>query len=186
MQRFLLLSDQEVGALFVLIFGLLIWLVFYLYNIEINNKLKILSGKKDMGIDFAESSNSWECVSSWIKCVKDRKVIIQDFNNAAQASYINGQIPYQLKSSLSRGNKAYKHSTSAWLNTGFRISLMTDQLVSEMELNRIGLSVLANSKVVRSLITLGWDTLEVINNRGEIGVQWELTKFSNQIPNSKM
>jgi hypothetical protein len=178
MQRMLLLSDQEAGALFVFALGFILFLVLYHYTYEINSKIKILSGKEDDKIDFAESSVSWNCVSSWIKNVKDRKVIIKEFNNAAQASYINGQIPYQLKCSLSRGNDTYKHSTSAWLCSGFRIIVMTDQLVSEIELNRIGLSVLADSKVVRFLITLGWDTLEVINYKGKIGVQWELSKWA--------
>lgn len=178
MQRMLLLSDQEAGALFCFAFGLIIFLVLYHYFYELNNEIKFLNDKENEKIDFAESSISWNCVSSWIKNVKDRKVIIKEFNNAAQASYINGQIPYQLKCSLSRGNDKYKHSTSAWLCSGFRIIVMTDQLVSEIELNRIGLSVLADSKVVRFLITLGWDTLEVINYKGKIGVQWELSKWA--------
>jgi hypothetical protein len=179
MHNIVLQTAQGGGnALSILIVGLIVWLVFYYYNKKMNNQLKKLSSPQNMDMDILESSNSWDCVSSWFKDIKDRKVIIREFNNAAQASYVNGKVPYQLKSSFSKGNKAYKHSTSAWLNSGFRIIVMTDQLVSEIELNKIGLSVLADSKVVRFLITLGWDTLEVVNNKGEIGIQWELSKWA--------
>ena len=179
MHNIVLQTAQGGGnALSILIVGLIVWLVFYYYNKKMNNQLKKLRSPQNMDMDILESSNSWDCVSSWFKDIKDRKVIIREFNNAAQASYVNGKVPYQLKSSFSKGNKAYKHSTSAWLNSGFRIIVMTDQLVSEIELNKIGLSVLADSKVVRFLITLGWDTLEVVNNKGEIGIQWELSKWA--------
>lgn len=122
--------------------------------------------------------NIWNSVSSWFKDVSDRKYVVREFNNEAKAAYINGSVPYQLKCCLSRGNKAYKHSTSAWLQSGFRIVVMTNELLSDDELNRIGLSVLADSKVVRMLITLGWDTLEVVCDKGEVGLQWKLTNFS--------
>jgi hypothetical protein len=55
---------------------------------------------------------------------------------------------------------------------------MTNELLSDDELNRIGLSVLADSKIVRMLITLGWDTLEVVCDKGDVGLQWKLTNFS--------
>jgi hypothetical protein len=178
-------QGQGGNVLLILIVCLLIWLAFYYYNKKLNNHLNNLSSPKNVDMGNLESSNSWDCISSWFKDIKDRKVIIREFNNAAQASYVNGKVPFQLKSSFSKGNRAYKHSTSAWLNSGFRIIVMTDQLVSEIELNKIGLSVLADSKVVRFLITLGWDTLEVVNNKGEIGIQWELTKWAAVTPSTQ-
>ena len=122
--------------------------------------------------------NVWSIISSWFQDIADRKSVVCEFNNAAKAAYINGSVPYQLKCGLSRGNKAYKHSTSAWLQSGIRIVVMTSDLLSDEELNRIGLSVLADSKIVRMLITLGWDTLEVVCDKGEVGIQWKLTNFS--------
>ena len=122
--------------------------------------------------------NVWSGITSWFQDVSDRKVLVREFNNAAKAAYINGSVPYQLKCGLSRGNKAYKHSTSAWLQSGIRIVVMTSDLLSDEELNRIGLSVLVDSKIVRMLITLGWDTLEVVCDKGEVGIQWKLTNFS--------
>lgn len=122
--------------------------------------------------------SAWSCISSWFKDVSDRKCVIREFNNAAKAAYINGSVPYQLRCGLSRGNKAYKHSTSSWLQSGIRIVIMTNELLSDEELNKIGLSILADSKIVRMLITLGWDTLEVVCDKGEVGLQWKLTSFS--------
>lgn len=122
--------------------------------------------------------NVWNNISAWFQDVADRKYVVHEFNNAAKTAYINGIVPYQLKCGLSRGNKAYKHSTSAWLQSGIRIVVMTNELLSDEELNKIGLSVLADSKIVRMLITLGWDTLEVVCDKGEVGLQWKLTNFS--------
>ena len=182
MQFIFLQSAQGGGDVFLaLIFIFLMFVVYYYYlDKRTNNQLKVKSGKDDMKMDFIESSNSWDCISTWFKDIKDRSVVISEFNNAAQISYVNGKVPYQLKSSKSRGEKLFKHSTSDWLNSGFRISILTDQLVSEKELNRIGLSVLADSKVVRFLITLGWDTLEVVNIKGKIGLHWQLSKWATE------
>lgn len=180
MQSLILQSAQGGGAYLVLIVFVIFW-VLYFYNAysKMTNQHNALIEKREMESDPFDSSGAWDCMSSWIKDVKDKKVVIKEFNNAAQYSYVNGIVPYQLKSSFSRGNKNYKHSTSAWLNSGFRITVLTDKLISENELNRIGLSLLTNSKVVRFLITLGWDTLEVVNNKGENGIQWELTRWAN-------
>lgn len=123
-------------------------------------------------------NNVWNNISSWIQDVSDRNIVVREFNNTAKSAYINGLVPCQLKCELSRGNKAYKHSTSAWFKSGFRIVAMSNSLLSDDELNCIGLSLLANSKIVRMLITLGWDTLEVICDKGEVGLQWKLINFS--------
>ncbi len=55
---------------------------------------------------------------------------------------------------------------------------MVNDNLSDEELNRIGLSFLSNKEIVRMLITLGWDTLEVINYTGDVGFQWKLTNYS--------
>ncbi len=181
MQIIFLQSAAGGGGIFLLIFLIILAVFVYYYCInKMNYQPKINSGGNDMGMDFIESSNSWDCISTWFKDNKDRTVVIDEFNNAAQISYVEGKVPYQLKSSKSRGEKKFKHSTSARLNSGFRISVLTDQLVSEKELNRIGLSILANSKLVRFLITLGWDTLEVVNIRGNNGLHWELSKWATE------
>ncbi len=125
-----------------------------------------------------DMDNLWTGISSWFQDVSDRRIVVREFNNSAKAAYINGNFPYQLKCGLSRGNKVYRHSTSAWFHSGIRIVVMTNELLSDDELNRIGLSVLADSIIVRMLITLGWDTLEVICDKGEVGIQWRLTSFS--------
>ena len=166
---------------FIYFFSFAFNIVVYYFCLDIirtNNQVKINSGEKDLEKGFVESSNSWDCITTWFKNIKNRSDVISEFNKAAQNSYIDGKVPYQLKSSKSRGEKKFKHSTSDWRNPGFRISILTDQSVSEKELNRIGLSVLADSKLVRFLITLGWDTLEVVDIKHKKGVHWELTRWA--------
>ena len=181
MKIILLQSSGGDDGLLIFIIFLLLFVVYYFYlNVRTNNQIKFKSGKYDMKMVFEESSHSWDCITTWFKNIKDRTDVINEFNKAAQNSYVDGKVPYQLKSSKSRGEEIFKHSTSDWRNSGFRISIMTDQLVTEMELNRIGLSVLADSKLVRFLITLGWDTLEVVNKKYKIGVHWELTRWAQK------
>lgn len=179
MPNLVLQSAHSNEGVTIVIICILIWLAFYYNYRKTNKQLKRLNNKKEKKYNQIDPSVSWDCISSWFQNVKDRKVVVREFNNAAQSSYIDGLVPYQLKSIISKGNKEYKHSTSAWLNSGFRIIVMTDNLLSDAELNMIGLSVLADSKIVRFLITQGWDTLEVININEESGIQWELAKWAN-------
>mgnify|MGYP000074139831 FL=1 len=44
---------------------------------------------------------------------------------------------------------------------------------------QIGLVILSDEMLVRHLISLGWDTLEVHDSVGKRGLKWELKKFSN-------
>ena len=124
-------------------------------------------------------NNVWSNISSWFKNETHREDVMREFNIAARASYINGEVPYQLKCVLSMGNINYKHPSSAWPKSGIRIVVMTDDLLSDLELNKIGLSVLADSRIVRMLITLGWDTLEVISKKDKVGFQWKLINYTN-------
>jgi hypothetical protein len=43
----------------------------------------------------------------------------------------------------------------------------------------LGAIVLANEVLVRRLISLGWDTLEVHDSQGSFGLKWALKKFAN-------
>jgi hypothetical protein len=47
-----------------------------------------------------------------------------------------------------------------------------------MELKEIGSVVLDNEELIRKLITLGWDTLEVHSNQGFNGLKWPLKDYA--------
>lgn len=62
---------------------------------------------------------------------------------------------------------------------GFRIKALSGRPLKRNELIEIGLVVLNNEILVRKLISLGWDTLEVHANQGFNGAKWALKEYAN-------
>jgi len=123
--------------------------------------------------------NKWSNMTTWFQDGLDRKSLVKKFNIAAKASFINGSVPALLKCSITKGFKPYKHSNSALFFTGIRIVAYTNSSLSELELNILGHTVLAEKRIVRLLVSLGWDTLEVGSDIGENGLRWKLIDFVN-------
>ena len=46
----------------------------------------------------------------------------------------------------------------------------------------IGNVILSNSVLIRQLVALGWDTLEVHDDTGFKGLKWPLRKFIMELP----
>lgn len=115
----------------------------------------------------------------WFGEMKERISLIRNFNTSAKNAFINGVAPTLLSASISRGNSAYRHSFSKLLAGGFRIKALSGRALSRSEMIEIGKIVLANEDLVRKLISLGWDTLEVHDNAGVNGVQWKLMDYAN-------
>lgn len=61
---------------------------------------------------------------------------------------------------------------------GFRIKALSGRPLNKQEMISISQVVLNNQELVRKLISLGWDTLEVHDNAGYHGVKWKLYDFS--------
>lgn len=97
----------------------------------------------------------------------------------ARSAFICGQAPTALKASISRGCPEYKHEFSAWMNTGFRIQALTGRQLSKEEIAFIGQVILANEMLVRRLVVLGWDTLEVHGDCGRYGCRWRLSDYAH-------
>jgi hypothetical protein len=56
---------------------------------------------------------------------------------------------------------------------------LSGRALERSEMVEIGNVVLQNSELVRKLISLGWDTLEVHDNTGYNGLKWQLMKYGN-------
>lgn len=78
---------------------------------------------------------------------------------------------------VSRGNKAYKHQFSDPFNSGFRIKAYAGIQLSKQDTINIGKVILANDILVKRLVVLGFDTLEVHSDVGSHGCQWQLHDF---------
>lgn len=123
----------------------------------------------------------WNTIVGWFRDRSDRAKLIDSFNKSAQDAYVSGATPAMLKASVSKGDSNYKHMFSKWLASGFRIKVFTGRQLTKDELKYIGCVVLDNEQLVRRLIVLGWDTLEIHGSEGVYGLKWRLTDFIEKI-----
>jgi len=99
------------------------------------------------------------------------------FNQSAKAAFIEGVVPSLLEASISRGNKAYKHQFSDYFNSGFRIKAFKGEALSKNELSQIGATITSDDKLIRQLVVLGFDTLEIYGDKNYYGMQWPIRDF---------
>jgi len=69
--------------------------------------------------------------------------------------------------------------SQSFLAGGFRIKALSGRVMSRAELIEVGRVILDNEELVRKLISLGWDTLEVHDDKGFNGVKWPLKEYAN-------
>jgi len=113
-------------------------------------------------------------IVEWFGDLTERYRLIKDFNRAAKMSFISGIAPTLLEAKITMGESAYRHEFSKWLAGGFRIKALAGRPLSKSELIELGRVVLDNKELVRKLVSLGWDTLEVHSNEGYNGAKWAL------------
>ena len=118
--------------------------------------------------------NVWSTIVSWFHSVDKKIQILRQFNDAAEMAYVQGVVPTLLKAKFSKGNDNYKHQFSNWLSHGFRVEAFTGRQLSKNELVEIGNTILADPTLVRKLVVLGFDTLEVQCDSGQYGCMWQL------------
>ncbi|MBO6659536.1 MAG: hypothetical protein JJ862_05485 [Roseivirga sp.] len=119
-------------------------------------------------------SNTWNNILDWFRDRSDRSRLVRSFNESARNSFVRGVAPTLLKAKISKGESSYKHQFSNWLNTGFRIQAFTGRQLSRDELIHIGKVILNDETLVRKLVVLGWDTLEIHGDEGTYGCRWQL------------
>lgn len=121
--------------------------------------------------------NSWNNIISWFKDRSERAKLIRSFNESARNAFVGGIAPSLLKASISKGDRAYRHQFSNWLNSGFRIQAFTGKALTKDEILIIGSVILAEDALIRKLVVLGWDTLEIHSDKGCYGCKWQLKDF---------
>ena len=119
----------------------------------------------------------WYRIVEWFKDRSNRKKLVANFNDSAKNSFIIGVAPVLLNATTSRGDSNYKHAFSDWLNSGFRIKAMSGRNLTKDEMKAIGATILADSVLVRQMVVLGFDTLEVHDDTGCYGLKWQLKGF---------
>ena len=118
-------------------------------------------------------------ITEWFGTMTERYRLVKDFNRAAKYSFISGSAPALLESKITRGDSLFRHAFSKWMGGGFRIKALTGRALEKSEIIEISRVVLDNEELIRKMIALGWDTLEIHSNKGFLGLKWELQKFAN-------
>lgn len=120
----------------------------------------------------------WYRIADWFNDLSDRHKLIREFNAESKNAYIYDGVPTLLEARVTSGESAYRHEFSKFLGGGFRIKVMSGRQLGKDEMIEIGQIILSNDTLVRHLISLGWDTLEIHSSTGSQGLKWELRKFS--------
>lgn len=118
-------------------------------------------------------------IVDWFGEMGERYALIRDFNRAGKNSFISGAAPTLLEARITRGESQNKHAFSKFMSAGFRIKALSGRRLEKSELIELGRVVLDNEELVRKLISLGWDTLEVHDNLGFNGCKWALKDHAN-------
>lgn len=121
--------------------------------------------------------NFWNRIREWFSDRSERAKLIRDFNASARNAFVSGIVPTLLKAAMSRGCAEYKHQFSAWPNTGFRITAFSGRPLTKSEIKSIGETIIEDDMLVRRLVVLGWDTLEVQGDQGAFGLRWQLRDY---------
>lgn len=118
-------------------------------------------------------------IADWFGEMAERYKLVRDFNRSAKNTYISGEADTLLEARITRGDSTYKHAFSKFMGGGLRIKAMAGRPMEQSELIEIGKTILDQEELVRKLISLGWDTLEIHSNMGHLGVKWPLKKFAH-------
>jgi hypothetical protein len=118
-------------------------------------------------------------IAEWFGEMRERYRLIADFNRAAKNAYVCGVAPTLLEARITKGESAYRHAFSRFMGGGFRIKAFVGRPLERHELIEIGKVILDNETLVRRLISLGWDTLEIHENKDFYGTKWALKDYAS-------
>lgn len=119
----------------------------------------------------------WDRIINWFRDMSERRKLLNEWNGSARESFIAGAVPSLLEATTSMGNSDYRHEMSKWLISGFRIKVKGGRPLVREEIIAIGRIILYNNSLVRRMVALGWDTLEVYDAATNRGAQWALKDF---------
>lgn len=116
-------------------------------------------------------------ILEWFRDWNDRRELVLDFNQSAREAFINGISPVGMKADISRGYSLYKHQYSKWLASGFRITAFSGMQLEKSTIMMLGAAILNDKVLVRRLVVLGFDTLEIQCDYGNYGCRWQLSDY---------
>lgn len=118
--------------------------------------------------------NLWNRILEWFEDRQSRAELVRGFNRSAKEAFVAGVVPVMLEASIVRGDPSYRHMYSKMFDSGFRIKAFAGRQLSKQEIKIVGETILANDVLVRRMVVLGWDTLQIHCDVGNYGCQWRL------------
>ena len=110
----------------------------------------------------------------------DRVRIISEFNRVFNQAYLSSEIDRKCSVTTSPGKPEFRHELSSfYLRSGFKITILNDDYLTETDLFEISGYVLESQGFVRKLMAIGYDTLIVKGKNSTNGLQIPLKKFGN-------
>ena len=120
----------------------------------------------------------WDKIRNWFTDLRDRSKFLTEWNKSAKDAYIAGIIPTLMEARTTVGSIEYRHEFSKWMAGGFRVKVLSGKPMSKDELIEIGEFIIGDDVMVRKLVSNGWDTLELYDTAGTIGLKWQLKKYT--------
>lgn len=129
----------------------------------------------------------WENIRGWFSDIRERARFLREWNRNAKEAYVAGIIPVLMEARITVGCTDFRHEFSRWMAGGFRVKVLSGRAMTRDELYEIGQFVISDDIMVRKLVSNGWDTLEVHDTAGFVGLKWQLRNYTislSSYPNS--
>jgi hypothetical protein len=124
----------------------------------------------------------WENIRGWFSDIRERARFLRDWNRNAKDAYIAGIIPVLMEARITVGCTDFRHEFSRWMAGGFRVKVLSGKAMTRDELYEIGQFIIGDDIMVRKLVSNGWDTLEVHDTAGFVGLKWQLRNYTISLP----
>lgn len=116
-----------------------------------------------------------DLVTSYI----ERSDVINEFNKFSKQAFLSRQSTRFIVAKTTRGDSNFKHSMSHTFFSGFRLTIKNDEGLTNSEVENISKVILTNKTLLRQLMALGFDTLEIYGTNCGIYKQWDISKYSD-------
>jgi hypothetical protein len=124
----------------------------------------------------------WENIRGWFSDIRERARFLREWNRNAKEAYVAGIIPVLMEARITVGCTDFRHEFSRWMAGGFRVKVLSGRAMTRDELYEIGQFVISDDVMVRKLVSNGWDTLEVHDTAGFVGLKWQLRNYTISLP----
>jgi hypothetical protein len=122
-------------------------------------------------------ASPFQFIIDFFKEFSERRFLLKEFNSVAKLAFVTGATNRLLKAKTTFGDSGYHHSMSSMFS-GFKIMIRNKEYISKEEVKVIGKVVLNNKILLRQLMSLGYDTLEVYGG-DDYYHQWNMSAFGD-------